>query len=416
MGIKVTGGAGGTRAFLDDLVGMSHLLRTAVATLTQAEHLAELGRLQIGGCSGLDMGPQNHRLDDILAALSGPSSVTRHAATSADALAFLAKFAADAYANTDNGLMHMFTSALSSLPVALVKGGGRLLTTGNPIDAVQQVLTADPELVNLAADASPLPQLVGPASELCDDGYPIVTETGIDDSCPAMTPPRSLNDIVSGLAERNDGASGEISVSFVVASDGSRHAIVDIPGTKSWSPGHTSDITSLATNLRAIQGRPTSYEQGVLDAMSEAGVTSHDDVMLVGHSEGGMVAVDAARDAAVSGQFHVSHVVTAGAPIGKTVGSLPHTVQVLALEDRGDVVPRLDGADNPDRPNITTVSGGPDHGSIGANHNLSGSYLPLARSVDASDNVSVRQFMAGAAGFLDDESMVTERFVITRGY
>ena len=70
----------------------------------------------------------------------------------------------------------------------------------------------------------------------------------------------------------------------------------------------------------------------------------HTEVMLVGHSEGGIVAVDAARDAAASGRFRITHVVTAGSPVGDLAGELPTTVQLLALENTADVVPALDNA------------------------------------------------------------------------
>src|SRR5947199_10504041 len=115
---------------------------------------------------------------------------------------------------------------------------------------------------------------------LRDDRHPIGTDASNDVSVPAVTPPRGLGDLIIGLSERNDGASGEISVSFVYTTDGQRRAIVDIPGTKSWSVLHTDDITSMATNLRAIDGQPTSYEKGGLEAMAAAGGTETDDVML----------------------------------------------------------------------------------------------------------------------------------------
>ena len=138
--------------------------------------------------------------------------------------------------------------------------------------------------------------------------------------------------------------------------------------------------------------------------------------MLVGHSEGGMVAVDAARDAVASGQFNVTHVVTAGSPIGHTVSALPKSVSVLALEGRHDVIPQLDGKRNPDQPNITTVTGGKDYGDFPDNHSLDLDYESIATSVDASDNGSIRAFLTGADGFLDQSFMTTDRYVISRRY
>ena len=198
--------------------------------------------------------------------------------------------------------------------------------------------------------------------------------------------------------------------------DGSRRAIVDITGTKSWSLTPTPDITSLTTNGRALVGRRTAYEQGVFAAMRQAGVRRTDQVMLVGHSEGGLVAVDAARDAAAGGEFDVTHVVTAGAPIGRIAGALPRRVQVLALENTRDVVPHLDGVANPDSPNITTASAGHGDGTIGDDHSLEHGYLPLSRDVQASGDASVRDFLRGADGYFHATGVTTHAFQIRRVY
>jgi len=129
-----------------------------------------------------------------------------------------------------------------------------------------------------------------------------------------------------------------------------------------------------------------------------------------------MVAVNAARHLASTGEFHVSHVVTAGSPIGLIAGSVPSGVDVLALENDGDVVPHLDGAQNPDRVNVTTATVRHDHGDIAANHDLDASYLPGAADVDTSDDPSVRAYLAGLGGFLTADAVQTRTYVITRGY
>jgi pimeloyl-ACP methyl ester carboxylesterase len=190
---------------------------------------------------------------------------------------------------------------------------------------------------------------------------------------------------------------------------------VNIPGTKSWTPLPTHDITSLATNLRAVRGAATGYATGVLRAMAQAGVRPRDDVLLVGHSEGGMVAVRAAMEAHASGRFRITHIVTAGSPIGAFAARVPSNVEVLALENKHDVVPHLDGRSNADRVNVTTVTFDRDAHSIGANHGFERSYILGAGDVDASTDPSVEAFRAGAAGFFDAATARTERFVITRG-
>ncbi|HEY2982943.1 MAG TPA: hypothetical protein VGJ38_02245, partial [Jatrophihabitantaceae bacterium] len=179
---------------------------------------------------------------------------------------------------------------------------------------------------------------------------------------------------------------------------------------------HSGDVTSIATNLRALRGAVTTYERGVLEAMRQAGVGPDDDVLMVGHSEGGMVAVNAARRAAASGEFRVRHVVTAGAPLGLIAGNVPASVNVLALENDGDVVPHLDGAENPDRLNVTTVTAHRGHGDVVANHRLDEAYLAAARDLDAGDDPSVRDYLQGLAGFLTASTVRTHTYQITRTY
>jgi pimeloyl-ACP methyl ester carboxylesterase len=150
--------------------------------------------------------------------------------------------------------------------------------------------------------------------------------------------------------------------------------------------------------------------------MCRAGVRPDDDVVLVGHSEGGMVAVNAATHFAGSGEFHVGHVITAGAPAGLLMDRVPATVQVLALENAGDVVTHLDGRPNPDRANVTTVTLHRDRGDVGRNHDLADSYLLGADDVVASPDPSVQAYLRGLAPFFGAGTVHTERYLITRVY
>ena len=60
-----------------------------------------------------------------------------------------------------------------------------------------------------------------------------------------------------------------------------------------------------------------------------------------------------AGSAAVTSRFAVTHVLTAGAPVGG-MRSRPG-IQVLSVEHSTDVVPALDGSKNPDTRDWTTV-------------------------------------------------------------
>jgi malonyl CoA-acyl carrier protein transacylase len=245
------------------------------------------------------------------------------------------------------------------------------------------------------------------------DGSALLTDTGIAADTLA---PRTVADLVARLAAR-DAASdtgGAIDVTLVTAPDGTRRAIVDIPGTKTWTPWFTKDVTSLSTNARALVGVPTTYAAGVLLALRRAGVRADEPVLLAGHSQGGMVAVEVAAMARQTGEFDVTHVVTAGSPIGRTVGTLPSSVDVLALENSTDVVPHLDAADNPDRRNVTTVTFRAGDRTIVGDHALDPSYEFGARLVDDSCETSLRDFEESLSGFLGGGSAVTHTYTVSR--
>ncbi len=292
-----------------------------------------------------------------------------------------------------------------------------LARTGDPLRAAQAAIALDPALADEIVDLLGLPFILRVLAEALPDGRGIAVDTGVDRGGRAARPPRGLTDVVAGLGRRSDDPRhGAIDVRTLTMADGRHRVIVDITGTRSWDPLPTGDVTSLTTNGRALVGVRTAYEGGVLAAMRRAGVRPTDDVMLVGHSQGGLVAVTTARDARASGEFHVTHVITAGAPIGRTVGGLPRGVQVLALENAADVVPHLDGRANPDRPNVVTASSRHGDGTVVGDHDVARSYLPLAADVEASSSRSLRDFLGSARGYFDAVSVETHTFQVVRRY
>ena len=300
---------------------------------------------------------------------------------------------------------------------ALAKAVAVLARSRNPVEAAEAIVATDPQLADVLITELGLPNLLEGTAHWYRDGSGVALPTGVNTTGPSGLAPRHLTDVIADLAQRSDDdRHGMIDVRILSMPDGTRRAIVDISGTKSWDPLPTSDITSLTTNGRALVGERTAYEQGVLAAMHRAGVRSNDDVMLVGHSEGGMIAVNTARDAVAGGEFNVTHVITAGAPIGLIASALPASVQVLALENKTDVVPHLDGRANPDEQNITTASTSHGDGTIVDDHSIDDAYLPVAADVQASDNRSIRDFLTSADGFFRARSVETRTFQITRRY
>src|SRR5262249_49728147 len=149
------------------------------------------------------------------------------------------------------------------------------------------------------------------------DGEPVVTDGGVDAAW-STTPPHGLGDIVDGLGHRND-TEPNVDVRKVVGPDGTVAYIVDIPGTRVWNPPWQSTDSASDRGGRGgrMAGSETVLQKGVEDAMRRAGIGPNDPVMLVGHSQGGIVAARAAEAWAASGEFTVTHVVTAGSPVGR---------------------------------------------------------------------------------------------------
>jgi hypothetical protein len=98
------------------------------------------------------------------------------------------------------------------------------------------------------------------------------------------------------------------------------------------------------------------------------------------------------------------------------VHGFPPGSHVLSLENHGDVVPLLDGADNPDSVQQVTVQFDDHEASIAGNHDLR-HYVRGAAAVDASADPSIREELSSlrAHGFLGSGGTASSQvFQITR--
>ncbi len=416
--VSVTGGSGGVAADCAELVALARRFGDG-AHDTLGSALTLHGCLLEGGLvtsAALDPVGFAEFEADLLLALDGPRGLTG-AGLQCGAIDGELRLAASAYREADRlaGATHDLVLGAATVGPALAHAAAVLARTGSPVAAAEAVIADDPALADVVIDAIGLPGLLAATARAVPDGHGVARDTGLDPA--GGPPPRLLTDLLADLSRRNgDTRHGEIDVRFLTLADGTRRVIVDITGTKSWDPLPTADVTSLTTNGRALVGVSTAYETGVLAAMRRAGVRATDDVMLVGHSEGGMVAVTTARDAVRSGEFRVTHVITAGSPVGRTVGQVPRQVQVLALENGRDVVPHLDGTANPDEPNITTARSAHGDGTVAGDHSLEDGYLPVAADAQTSTDRSIRDFLASADGYFQATSVQTHTFQIRRSY
>ncbi|MGC4112902.1 MAG: lipase family protein [Nocardioides sp.] len=234
--------------------------------------------------------------------------------------------------------------------------------------------------------------------------------------------PRDLPGLMRHLRQTNalsvpgrTGDQGTIEVQRLRTQGGPDRFVVYLPGTDDprtapWSHGH--EVRDLPADLRVLAGEHAAYATGIEDAMAQAGIRPRDPVLLVGHSLGGM---EAATLLAHGSPYRVTHVVTAGSPIAG-VGGYPAGAHMLSLENRGDVVPLLDGRDNADAVQHVTVQFDEGGRSVLDGHDLR-HYVHGAAAVAASRDPSIDEQLASlrAAGFVGSRARATsEVFQIVR--
>jgi hypothetical protein len=419
-GVSVRGGSNGIEAHFDDLTALARLFGAAATTL--AGHALSLHRYLVDpdvlSSAALDPYGAGRFTAALLDALDGPHGLSWLGAE-CGAKDLRLRTAATSYYEADR-LRARFAPAVQGIldGASLVPNSIAGAVAGHPLAAINHAIAGQADIVTAAASGFWTNWALINAVSTYPDGRPVVHATGADDSTAADTVPRSLTDVLSELSHRSDHrAGGDIDVRFVYSTgaDGRtvRHVIVDIPGVDTLNPSPTAgDPTSFGTSLRTLTGARSTYGDGVLEAMRQAGVTPGDPVLLVGHSQGGMVAMNLAKQLAGRGTFDITNVITVGSPVAHI--TVPRSVRVLAIENDGDFVPHLDGASNPDRTNWTTVTIHREHIKILDNHDLGMSYVPGAGDIDASSNPSVRSYLAGLSGFLGGNRVQTRVFSVRR--
>jgi len=191
---------------------------------------------------------------------------------------------------------------------------------------------------------------------------------------------------------------------------------VQIPSTQGsfidpMAAGHPNDVVA---DVVAMSGAQTALGRAVTAAMTEAGITATDHVMMVGFSLGGITAAQLVSDPDFP--FTVTHILTAGAPIASF--AIPESVSVLSLELTQDAVPKLDGRSNPSRATWSTLEGDAPRldgetaapGIAGAHNTLR--YAAFARHLAATDDATVGAFAASAAPFLTGMGTSTDYAVV----
>jgi len=177
-----------------------------------------------------------------------------------------------------------------------------------------------------------------------------------------------------------------IEVIKVVGEDGVVRWRVILPSTQDWEwlngaiqgapdpKGDQGGLNDFGSNamLMLTPQQEAAYQRAVRQAMLDAGVGPHDPVMMIGWSQGGILAGRFAEN--TGDEFNVTSIFVAGSPIDGM--NIPSTVDVISVQHPDDIVHKLDmtGA-HPNTDNWYTITDPPYKG--GENHSA-GSYASTA--------------------------------------
>ncbi|GAB3756275.1 hypothetical protein GCM10027591_05450 [Zhihengliuella somnathii] len=134
-----------------------------------------------------------------------------------------------------------------------------------------------------------------------------------------------------------------ISIRSSETANGTVH-LVTFPGTQGFAEDwHSENFSDLTGAMEAADGGSRTEVAAMLDALERVGAQPGDRLVLSGHSQGGMHAVNAANSEEIRGLYGVEYVVTEGAPVAEL--ELPADVKSIHLEHVDDWITGLDGTD-----------------------------------------------------------------------
>lgn len=162
----------------------------------------------------------------------------------------------------------------------------------------------------------------------------------------SLTEITSLSDLVSvnGTTDAMGTAtSTAIDIKKVRGADGVERWVVSLPSTQDWQFGPDAGaLNDRDSNVALMMDNPAYrgvYERAVLEAMHDAGIAPGSNVVLIGFSQGGIMAANLASDSTFP--YNTVGVVTNGSPID--LFDIPSDIPVYAFQHVTDLVPALDG-------------------------------------------------------------------------
>ena len=223
-------------------------------------------------------------------------------------------------------------------------------------------------------------------------------------------PPKTITNMLDRLWQLSAKDSPTIGVDRFVQTDGTGVAVVYIPGTQTIGDG--KNPLDMASNILAMaEPAKATSEKAVLLAMKQAGISATDEVIFVGHSQGGMVAGNLMAHPV---GFTAAAMVSFGAPLAQL---RKINAPVMAVEHSNDPVPNLSGKANPLKRNWVTVqriSEKPESKALLFSHSLK-SYRNTSLAIDASSDVGIKNVRTKVFQKIDNAKPVSSLdFVISR--
>ncbi len=235
----------------------------------------------------------------------------------------------------------------------------------------------------------------------------------------AVAPPGGIG----GLAARvPSSAAGSPQIRIERYGGATPRWVVYLAGTADFSPTPGAEPFDLTANVHATAGGDAASQRAVRAALAAAGAAPGEPLLLVGHSQGGLVAARLAE----AGDLNVAGYVNLGGPLGSVQAT---GVPGLSIEHSDDIVPALGGSGQVPRELLTvgravfspadaaapaSATGGAappaappaaPFAAHGLNH-----YRETARLIDASTEPRLQEFEGLVRGFTGAEPGTVTRW------
>ncbi len=141
-------------------------------------------------------------------------------------------------------------------------------------------------------------------------------------------------------AESKEDGVGVISAVRNEGPDGTASWVLVLPGMQGGF-GHHNPQDNI-TNLQLMAGMDNDLLDAARDALEALPIREGEEISFIGHSQGGIIAMELAADPEIASRFAIASVITAGSPVGQVAG-VPQRTRVLHLVNVDDAVPGLAG-------------------------------------------------------------------------